>query len=166
MLLAMFDPDELSEVRGTLLRSLLTLVLDAERPLVMSLPELAAGVAASGFRVAGRSSKNISDALRWEVGRGRVVRVGRGRYAAGRVAKTTRRRMRGRIANQRRLIAAAEALSIRPDADIRGSWPPAARAPGVAPSEPRGAPTLVANRAPTATATGAGDGAGADDRCR
>ena len=70
----------------------------------MEVAELERAVAAAGFRPgAGRPSKEISDALRWEVARGRAVRLGRGRYAAGRVADVTRHRMRRRIDTARRL---------------------------------------------------------------
>ncbi|MGF1595875.1 MAG: hypothetical protein ACFCVK_02940 [Acidimicrobiales bacterium] len=56
--------------------------------------ELAAFLAATGYHLAGRASKLISDALRWEVRRGRVLRLGRGHYAAGRAPRTTARRIR------------------------------------------------------------------------
>lgn len=42
-----------------------------------------------GLTVAGRSSKTISDALRWEVGRGRVIEVGRATYRRGTIARST-----------------------------------------------------------------------------
>src|SRR3546814_58896 len=45
--------------------------------------ELAAVVAAAGFRVQGRPGKVVSDHLRAEVHRGRVERIGRGRSRAG-----------------------------------------------------------------------------------
>ena len=50
----------------------------------------------SGFLLSGRPSKRVSDALRWEIGRGRVHRVGRGRYRAGSMPGATRRRIRKR----------------------------------------------------------------------
>ena len=69
----------------------------------MQVAELERAVTAAGFRAgSGRASKEISDALRWEVARGRAVRLGRGRYAAGRVADVTKHRMRRRIDNARR----------------------------------------------------------------
>jgi hypothetical protein len=90
------------ELRGVELRSLLVLLL-----LRGGGPQTVAGleraVATAGFRAgSGRPSKEIADALRWEVRRGRVVRLGRGRYAPGEVAKVTRHRMRGRIEAARR----------------------------------------------------------------
>ncbi len=46
-----------------------------------------------GFDLGGRASKVISDALRWETRRGRVVRLGRGRYRFVRAARSTVRRI-------------------------------------------------------------------------
>ena len=85
------------ELRSLDLRSLLVLsLLRCGRP--MAVVELERAVAAAGFRAGpGRPGKAISDVLRAEVARGRAVRVGRGRYAAGSVAKVTRHRMRRRI---------------------------------------------------------------------
>jgi hypothetical protein len=54
----------------------------------------AATVAAQGYRLPGRASKTISDALRWEVRRGRVVRLGRGRYCYATAPASTARRIR------------------------------------------------------------------------
>ncbi len=59
--------------------------------------ELVAHLEGRGYRVAGRPSKTVADALRWEVRRGRVVRDGRNRYRAGHVAKSTRSYMRARL---------------------------------------------------------------------
>lgn len=92
--------DELLVVRGLELRSLLVLVL-LDRGGPVSVSELSEAVGRSGFAVRGRPSKQIADALRWEVARGRVVRLERGMYAAGHVAKVTRHRMRGRVAEKR-----------------------------------------------------------------
>jgi len=47
-----------------------------------------------GFDLGGRASKVISDALRWEVRRGRVVRLARGRYRFARATRSTVRRVR------------------------------------------------------------------------
>ncbi|MDH4364190.1 MAG: hypothetical protein OEY70_08940 [Acidimicrobiia bacterium] len=46
-----------------------------------------------GFDLGGRASKIISDALRWETRRGRVIRLGRGRYRFVRAARSTTRRI-------------------------------------------------------------------------
>ena len=55
----------------------------------------------AGFILPGRASKEISDSLRWEVGRSRVRRLGRGRYAAGSMPGSTRRRIRKRAGQLR-----------------------------------------------------------------
>ena len=49
------------------------------------------------MRVDGRAGKTISDAIRWEVRRGRAVRLERGRYAVGRLARSTKHRMQRRL---------------------------------------------------------------------
>ena len=93
--------DERPVLRGLALRSLLVLVLlDTGRPL--TLPALTAAAERRGFAFAEHAGKEAADALRWEVARGRVVRVGRGVYTAGTVAKTTKHRMRARVAAVRR----------------------------------------------------------------
>jgi hypothetical protein len=63
-----------------------------------------------GFAVRGRPSKTISDALRWEIGRGRVIRVDRGRYASGHIPRGKAHRIRRRV----------EAIRAR---EIGSSWP-------------------------------------------
>ena len=93
-------------IRGLELRYVLTLLLlDAG---VLTVDDLVRLLRASGFAVDGRASKSVSDALRWEIGRGRVVRFGRGRYAAGWMPRQTKSRMRARVAmvEQRRATAA------------------------------------------------------------
>jgi hypothetical protein len=42
-----------------------------------------------GFVIAGRASKTVSDALRWEMRRGRVRRIRRGKYGAGQMPRST-----------------------------------------------------------------------------
>jgi len=42
-----------------------------------------------GFSIAGRPSKTISDALRWEIRRGRVRRLRRGVYGPGQMPRST-----------------------------------------------------------------------------
>ena len=64
----------------------------------MEVWELVDAVDRRGLAFAGRASKEVADALRWEVARGRALRLDRGRYAAGYVAKATRHRMRRRVA--------------------------------------------------------------------
>ncbi|HUS61114.1 MAG TPA: hypothetical protein VMY34_02890 [Acidimicrobiales bacterium] len=75
-------------VRGRDLRYLLTLVLQqSDRPL--SVAELVTILEQRGHAIDGRPSKAVSDALRWEIGRGRVIRVGRSSYLRGRVPRST-----------------------------------------------------------------------------
>lgn len=82
---------------GRELRALLVLVLLAsDRALTVS--QLVAAVERRGFTFAGRAGKEVSDALRWEVRRGRVRRAGRGLYGAGYVAKSSRHDLRRRVA--------------------------------------------------------------------
>lgn len=88
------------KVRGRDLRYLLTNYLIERGPLTTArLVEL---VAADGFEVDGRASKAIADALRWEVARGRVERVGRGCYRFGGTSRSTAWRIRARVATLRR----------------------------------------------------------------
>ena len=56
------------EVRGTDLRYLLTAYLFDHGPATMD--ELVEALTYHGFHTAGRTSKAVSDALRWEIGHG------------------------------------------------------------------------------------------------
>ncbi|HEX4903780.1 MAG TPA: hypothetical protein VFV42_13260 [Acidimicrobiales bacterium] len=88
------------QLHGITLRYVLTDVLvRSGGPLTV--PELVRAVERDGFSVHGRPSKAVSDALRWEIGRGRVRRVARGVYAAGHMPKQTRSRIRRRVADLR-----------------------------------------------------------------
>jgi hypothetical protein len=62
-----------------------------------SISELAEAVAWQGFAVAGRASKSISDALRWEMGYERVRRLGRGLYGPGWLPRGTEHRIHKRV---------------------------------------------------------------------
>jgi hypothetical protein len=79
-------------LRGRGLR--FVLVGHIEKHRTTTVAELARHVATLGYELPGRPSKVISDALRWEVARGRVVRTGRGEYTYGSAPKTTARRIR------------------------------------------------------------------------
>ena len=84
--------------RGIVLRSALVLVLlDRARPTTVR--ELVSQLGRRGVVTPGRPSKAISDALRWEIGRGRVRRVSRSTYVVGRVSRQTAWRMRRRLAD-------------------------------------------------------------------
>lgn len=87
-------PDPLI-LRGTDLRYALTQWLGLFGP--CTIPQLCAGLAEWGFGVAGRPSKTVSDALRWETQRGRVIRRGRGRYDAGWMPRSTDYRITQRV---------------------------------------------------------------------
>ncbi|WP_409435666.1 hypothetical protein [Mycobacterium sp. SMC-14] len=62
-----------------------------------SIGELAAELDSRGFGVPGRPSKAISDALRWERGRGRAFRRGRGRYGPASMPRSTEYRIHQRV---------------------------------------------------------------------
>ena len=95
-----FPPFERPTLRGLDLRSaVVVLLLARQRP--ATLVDLASMLRRDGFDVGPAPTKTIADALRWEVRRGRVARVGRGIYAAGTVAKASKHRMRTRVAAAR-----------------------------------------------------------------
>jgi hypothetical protein len=79
-------------------------LLDARTPLTIR--ELVERIEARGFTVPGRASKVVSDALRWEVRRGRVIRVGRGRYARGAMPRSTEWWIRKHADARRRAVVA------------------------------------------------------------
>lgn len=82
-----------------------------------SVAELAAALSRQGYDVKGRASKTISDALRWEVRRGRVGRTARGRYCYRRAPVSTARRIRLLAAAARDWVAVVQ----------HGRTPPPAR---------------------------------------
>lgn len=92
------------KIAGLDLRYVLTWQL-IEADSVLPVSALARRLEADGFGVARPASKTVSDALRWEVGRGRVVRVGRGSYRPGTMPRQTRSRIRLRVAALRREAA-------------------------------------------------------------
>lgn len=88
------------QISGLDLRyALTTLLLRARVPLTVT--ELVRALEREGFTCSGRPSKDVSDALRWEIGRGRVVRVRRGVYVIGHMPKQTRSRITRRVADLR-----------------------------------------------------------------
>lgn len=79
---------------GRELRYRLTLILlEAPRPLTVA--QLLADLDRQGHAVPGRPSKTLSDALRWEIRRGRVRRTARATYEVARIPESTVRWMRG-----------------------------------------------------------------------
>ena len=102
----------------------------------MTVAELVAAVVdRHGFDLGGRASKVTSDALRWETRRGRVVRLGRGRYRFSHTARSTARRIGILAARSRAWVVAimrrptpstapAVGVSVAPDAVGDRSRPP------------------------------------------
>lgn len=82
-------------LRGTALRYTLTHYLHHHGP--ASITELATELDSRGFRVGGRPSKTISDALRWEIEHGRVYSAGRGRYRPASMPRSTEHRIHQRV---------------------------------------------------------------------
>ncbi|HZA11230.1 hypothetical protein [Mycobacterium sp.] len=82
-------------VRGTELRYILTMHLFQHGPATVK--DLVETLGFHGFDVAGRPSKSVSDALRWEIGRGRVRRLGRGRYGPAWMPRSTEYRIHKRV---------------------------------------------------------------------
>ena len=68
-------------LRGTDLRYTLTRLIQVLGPMTVS--DLCAQLETLNFGVEGRPTKVVSDALRWEMGRDRVIRRGRGLYGEG-----------------------------------------------------------------------------------
>jgi hypothetical protein len=83
------------EVRGTDLRYLLTAYLFDHGPATVE--ELVDALAYHGFETVGRASKAVSDALRWEIEHGRVIRFRRGRYRPGKMPRSTEHRITSRV---------------------------------------------------------------------
>lgn len=80
--------------------ALLTLSIHAAgRPVTVA--ELVDVVTREGVEPGGRPSKVISDALRAEVAKGWVRRVGRGLYAPGRLPRSSKSRLRARLERAR-----------------------------------------------------------------
>ena len=82
-------------LRGIELRYALTLYLFQHGP--TTIPDLIDALEYQGFDVPGRASKAISDALRWEIGRGRVRRLRRGLYGPGSMPRATEHRVHSRV---------------------------------------------------------------------
>ena len=87
--------NDTTQLRGIELRYVLTMHLFSHGP--AGITELADALAWHGFALGGRASKTISDALRWEMGYGRVRRLGRGRYGPGWMPRGTEHRIHKRV---------------------------------------------------------------------
>ena len=86
-------------LRGIELRYVLTWELWLHGP--STIADLMDALAWHGFCVKGRASKVISDALRWEIERGRVYRLGRGRYGPADMPRATEYRIHRRVLDLR-----------------------------------------------------------------
>jgi hypothetical protein len=83
------------QLHGIELRYVLTMQLSQNGPATVT--ELIDALGRHGFCVRGRASKAVSDALRWEIARGRVRRSGRGLYAPGFIPHSTEYRIINRV---------------------------------------------------------------------
>ena len=70
-------------------------LFEAQRP--VTLEELARVLREDGFSVRGEPRKAVSDALRWELHKGRAIRTERGRYQTLGLARSTVRWMRAQV---------------------------------------------------------------------
>ena len=86
------EEDGILALRGRGLR--FVMLEKIRRRKVMTVAELVQVLRAEGYELGGRESKVVSDALRWEVARGRVIRRSRGVYAYGKTPPSTARRIR------------------------------------------------------------------------
>ena len=91
-------------LRGIELRYVLTVHLAVHGPATVA--ELIDAIRHHGFRVQGRPSKAVSDALRWEIEHGRVHRLGRGRYGPGHIPRSTDYRIHRRVLALREAVVA------------------------------------------------------------
>lgn len=90
------DRPEMSySLKGTELRYVLAMQLAVHGPATIA--ELIDALQWHNFCVRGRPSKAISDALRWETERGRVLRLRRGRYGPGYMPRGTEHRIHQRV---------------------------------------------------------------------
>lgn len=94
---------------GRNLRYVLTLALFDRGE--QTVEELVSMLDADGWAVVGRPSKAVSDSLRWEIGRGRVVRLGRGRYGPGTMPRQTHAWIRARVRSIRQPHPVESSLS-------------------------------------------------------
>ena len=97
-------------LRGRPLRYVLASLIAAVRPSatnpggIVTVAQLVRQLEAQGFVFSGRTSKVVSDALRWEVRRGRVERLERGVYRWVGAPRSTRSRIERRVRAVRRWL--------------------------------------------------------------
>ncbi|MGA9488705.1 MAG: hypothetical protein WBV80_00425 [Mycobacterium sp.] len=100
-------------LRGIELRYVLTMHLAVHGPATVA--DLIDALDYHGFCVRGRPSKAVSDAMRWEVGHGRVHRLGRGRYGPAYIPRSTEYRIHRRVlALRAAVVAQRRAESVPP----------------------------------------------------
>jgi hypothetical protein len=87
--------NDLRLLKGIELRYVLTHQLFTHGPAAIA--DLVEALAFQGFGIASPAPKSVSDALRWESGRGRVRRLGRGRYGPGWMPRGTEHRIHTRV---------------------------------------------------------------------
>lgn len=92
------DTPHRTRLHGIELRYALTDLIHGPEHRVWQVKDLVEALHAAGFHLGDTPSKLVSDHLRTEVGRGRVQRVGWGRYRPGSMPDSTRRRIRKRVA--------------------------------------------------------------------
>ena len=83
------------ELHGIELRYVLAMHLAHNGPATIA--EMVDALTRQGFGFRGRASKALSDALRWEIGRGRVRRMGRGVYGPREIPRATEYRIHQRV---------------------------------------------------------------------
>jgi hypothetical protein len=131
-------------LRGLPLRSWLAVELH-DSPGPVSVAELTERMHQRGLQLEGRPSKTISDALRWEVRRGRIQRLARGLYTAGRLARTTLHRMRQRI-HAARIGHVVAPMRNEPHVSLPVRRPAAPKRPSPDPRVRGGSPTVTLSR--------------------
>ena len=107
-------------LRGIELRYVLTLHLAQQGPATIA--ELIDALSYHGFSVGGRPFKAVSDALRWEIGRGRVNRLARGRYEPGYIPRSTDYHIHQRVLTLRETVVAARRAHRRPLTQPEQKW--------------------------------------------
>jgi hypothetical protein len=85
----------MAPLHGIELRYVLALHLWQHGPATVA--EIVESLGRQGFRVRGRPSKAVSDALRWEIGRGRVRQLRRGLYGPAYIPHATEYRIINRV---------------------------------------------------------------------
>ena len=117
--------DTHNALSGRDLRYVLTSYIDAGYTTVRS---MVGRLAADGHTVWGRASKVVSDALRWEIRNGRVVRIGRGVYGINKIPRSTRHRILAR-ARDLYLVSARCRYEAGHDVNRRTDFYPRTRPP-------------------------------------